>query len=96
MRCLARFELGNEAASRGITDGTLPKVMQQVMEAIKPEASYFTVENGNRCALMFFDMSDSSDMPLIAEPAFMNLDAKISFTPVMNLDELQRGLAKLG
>jgi hypothetical protein len=33
---------------------------------------------------------------MTAEPAFLNLNAKITFAPVMNLEDLQRGLAKLG
>jgi hypothetical protein len=41
-----------------------------------------------RTALIFFDMTDSCDIPSAAEPFFMGLDAQISFEPVMNADEM--------
>jgi hypothetical protein len=47
-----------------------------------------------RTGLIFFDMTDSSDIPSAAEPFFMGLDARISFEPVMNVDEMAAGVAK--
>lgn len=35
-------------------------------------------------------MPDSSAIPVFAEPFFMGLDAQVVFTPVMNIDDLQR------
>jgi hypothetical protein len=37
-------------------------------------------------------MKDSSDIPAIAEPLFMGLNAEIEMLPVMNQDDLQKGL----
>ena len=64
------------------------------LEALKAEAAYFTAEDGMRTALIFFEMSDSSDIPSAAEPMFMGMDAKITFSPVMNAQEMQAGVAK--
>jgi hypothetical protein len=47
-----------------------------------------------RTALIFFDMADSSGIPPAAEPFFMGLDAKITFAPVMNADEMRAGVGK--
>lgn len=41
---------------------------------------------------MVFDMKDPSEMPVIAEPFFTELNAKVDFCPVMNADDLQKGL----
>jgi hypothetical protein len=43
-----------------------------------------------------FDLADSSDMPPFAEPFFMELNADVMYAPVMNGDDLQKGLSKLG
>jgi hypothetical protein len=43
--------------------------------------------------MMFFDMKDTSDIPVIAEPLFAALHAEVELIPVMNLEELQKGLA---
>ena len=41
-------------------------------------------------------MQDSSQMPVISAPFFQNLGAEITYTPVMNLDDVQKGLSQLG
>ncbi len=61
---------------------------------MKPEASYFYLEDGKRTGRFFFDLKDVSDMPRIAELFFQNLNAEVDFAPVMNADELQAGLGK--
>ncbi len=39
-------------------------------------------------------MDDSSDIPPAAEPFFLGLDATVTFSPVMNAQEMQAGVAK--
>ena len=56
-------------------------------------AAYFWPEAGERAGMMIFDMSDPAEIPKIAEQLFLNLDAAVEFTPVMNADDLQRALA---
>jgi hypothetical protein len=41
---------------------------------------------------MVFDLKDPSEIPGIAEPFFMHLNAKVDFCPVMNAEDLQKGL----
>jgi hypothetical protein len=96
MRCMLKLELDTTAGNKAIADGTLPKIIQQVTDKAKPEATYFGTESGNRTAFIFFDLVDPSDIPMIAEPAFVKLGAKVTFIPVMNADDLQKGLARLG
>jgi hypothetical protein len=43
-----------------------------------------------------FDMPASSDMVPFGEPFFMALDAEVEVVPVMNAEDLQNGLGKLG
>ncbi len=52
-------------------------------------------ENGCRSALMVIDMADSSDMPRIAESFFLELNAVITFSPVMTPVDLETGFAKM-
>jgi len=95
MRCMLKLELDTAASNRAIADGTLPKVIEQITEKTKPEAMYFGTESGQRTAFVFFDLADTSDIPVIAEPAFGSLGAKVTFIPVMNQDDLRKGLAQL-
>jgi hypothetical protein len=85
-----------EAGNKAIKSGSLPKVMQQTAERWKPEAMYFTAVDGKRTAFIVFDLPDTSDIPVFAEPFFMELQAEVEFSPVMNGDDLQKGLSGLG
>ena len=95
MRMMLRIEPDTKASNDAIQDGTLPKVIKEAMDMWKPECAYFYPENGNRAALMVFDMDDSTDIPAIVEPFFQMLGAKVTLTPVMNAQELEAGLEKL-
>jgi hypothetical protein len=57
---------------------------------------YFTTFEAKRTAYMIFDLRDASDIPLFAEPLFSGLDAEIELLPVMNAEDLQAGLSRLG
>ena len=96
MRVLFRARFDTEKSNEAIRNGTLGKLMQGAMEQIKPEAAYFTTDNGQRTCYMVFDMQDSSEMPVIAEPFFLDMGADVTYTPVMNPEDLQKGLSALG
>ncbi|MFE5957449.1 DUF3303 family protein [Streptomyces rubiginosohelvolus] len=64
-------------------------------ELLEPEAAYFGPGEGGRCCTFVFDMQDSPLLPTIAEPLFQKLGAKIEIQPVMNTEDMQKGLAAL-
>ncbi|MCK8438135.1 hypothetical protein ACH4MW_31545 [Streptomyces luteogriseus] len=96
MRVLLKASMDTEKANEAIRNGTLGKLIQESMEQIKPEAAYFTTDHGKRTAYVVFDMQDSWQMPVLSEPFFLQLGAEISYTPVMNMEDVQKGLSQLG
>ncbi len=94
MRMLMKVQIPTAAGNDAIKDGSLPQIVSRAVEALDAEATYFTSEEGMRTALIFFDMIDSTGIPPAAEPFFMGLQAKITFAPVMNLDEMRAGVGK--
>ncbi|MET8137592.1 DUF3303 family protein [Streptomyces sp. NPDC005251] len=96
MRVMLRATMDTEKANELIRGGKLQQLMQETMEKLKPEAAYFTTNDGNRACYLVFDLQDSSQIPVIAEPFFMSLGARIELSPVMNADDLQKGLSQLG
>jgi hypothetical protein len=95
MRTLMTVEMDTEASNRGIKDGSLPKLMDSLLEQLHPEAAYFTTHEGHRTAYLVFDLQETSQMVQIAEPIFSTLNAKIDWSPVMNPQDLQDGLSRL-
>jgi hypothetical protein len=78
-------ETGNAAAKAG----TLGTTVERILAELKPEAAYFFADdNGNRSGSIVFDMKDTSQIPAVAEPWFLAFNAKVSFRPVMNAQDL--------
>ena len=75
-----------------VKDGSLAKLFEKTIRKLNAEASYFVAQDGLRCALIFFDMKDSSELPAIAEPLFTGVNAEIEVIPAMNADDLKKGL----
>ena len=47
------------------------------------------------CKDMIVDLKDSSEIAVIAEPFFSRLNAAVEILPVMNADDLKKGLSKI-
>ena len=93
MRTMLKFEFGLIETNAAVQTGTVDAINAQLMESTKPEAACFGTENGRRTGYLVFDMVDSAQIPVIAEPLFQRVGATVEFIPVMNADDLQRGLA---
>jgi hypothetical protein len=93
MRTLLRWKLGLEATNEAVGTGKMAEINEALAASTRPEAAYFGTENGQRTGYIFFDLTDSAQIPVIAEPLFQQLHSTVEFVPVMNVDELQRGLA---
>jgi hypothetical protein len=94
MRTLLRVTADVEASNKAVADGTLATVVNSTIERLQPEASYFLTTEGCRSFIIVFDLKDPSDIPAIAETFFMSMNAKVDFTPVMNAEDLKKGLEK--
>ena len=92
---LLKAQLDTEAANRAIADGSMPEAMERIMDMLQPEAAYFAPLDGKRTALIVFDLKDPSQIPVVSEPFFNVMNAKVEFTPVMTRDDLAAGLAQL-
>ncbi len=95
MRMMLRWTVPVERGNEAIRDGTLARTIESLLEELKPEAAYFWPENGERAGMMVFDMADPTQIPQIAEPLFLNVDAAVEFAPVMNADDLKMALENL-
>ena len=96
MRVLLKLKMDVEAANNAIDNGNMEKAIQNLVEMVNPEATFFTAESGKRTGYVFFDLTDASMIPRIAEPLFHHLKAEIDFMPVMNLEDLRKGLHSEG
>ncbi|GGN43685.1 hypothetical protein ACFXN2_02270 [Streptomyces kronopolitis] len=95
MRMVLKARIPTETGNEVIRNGGLPKIMESALAALKPEAAYFTLDDGERTAFFYFDMQESWQMPTLLESFFMDLNAQVSLQPVMTADDLRTGLGEL-
>jgi hypothetical protein len=94
MRLMLKFAIPVERGNAAAKDGTLGQAIENLIKATKADAAYFTMVNGKRGGMIFFEENDTTRLPQINEPMFAALDAAIEIVPVLMLDELKRGLPK--
>jgi hypothetical protein len=88
MRMLLKVSLPVEPANAAVLNGTLGATIQKILADLKPEAAYFSEDNGERTGYIFFDMQHSSQLPAIAEPWFLAFNAKLTVRPAMTPEDL--------
>jgi hypothetical protein len=97
MRMLVDFHMPLEPFNSMMREGTAGRVIQQILDDLKPEAVYFTTREGKRGGTMVIDVPDPSEIPAIAGSLFMRFQASISFYPCMTPDDLAKSdLKELG
>lgn len=97
MRMLLNVTFPHEPFNTAVRNGTAGKTITKILEAIKPEAVYFTEQDGHRGATLVVNLEKASQVPALAEPWFLHFNADCKFRIAMTADDLQRaGLEELG
>jgi hypothetical protein len=92
MRLMLRFSIPVERGNEAVADGTIGQAIENLVKATKAEAAYFTMIDGERGGMIFFEEEDQARLTQFNEPMFAALDAAIEIMPVQTLDDLKRGL----
>jgi hypothetical protein len=95
MRMMLKAVIDTEAGNEVARKGQLQDITKHLASQLNAEAAYFVAEGGQRSCLFVFDMTDSSQIPVIAEPLFLGAKAQVTFAPCMNLEDLERGLSQV-
>ena len=65
--------------------------------SLKPQAVYFSEQDGRRGAVLLIELDSPSDIPRFSEPFFLKFNADCRFRVVMSPDDLAKaGLGELG
>ncbi|KWR90515.1 hypothetical protein [Cupriavidus sp. IDO] len=97
MRMLLNIRIPHEPFNAFVRDGTIGDVMERILAETKPEAAYFTEQNGTRGAILVVNLDEPSQIPAFAEPWFLMFNADCEFRVVMAPEDLRKaGLGTLG
>jgi hypothetical protein len=97
MRVILNISIPHEPFNTLVKNGSAGLKLAKILEAIKPEAIYFTSQNGSRGAIAIVEMSDASRVPALCEPWFLTFNAQVAFQICMTPDDLKKaGLDEIG
>ena len=95
MRVLLKASIPVEAGNEAAKSGKLATTLQLIIEEQKPEAVDVVAEGGTRTALVFLNLASAADLPRIAEPWFVGLNARIEVTPAFTPAEMPAAVADI-
>ena len=97
MKMLLNVRFPIEPFNTLVREGTVGKVIDEILEDIKPEVAYFSEQEGCRCGVFIVDVENPSRVPSLAEPFFLKFNAMCEFRIAMSPQDLtEAGLEGLG
>jgi hypothetical protein len=90
MHMLLNVTIPHEEFNKAVRDGSVGNKIGRILEDTKPEAVYFTEQNGQRGAILIIDLANPSQVPAYAEPWFLTFNANVKFQVVMTPEDLQK------
>jgi hypothetical protein len=90
MRCIVKVTFPVEKSNEAMKTGKLQKALKSIVDEIKPEAAYFTAERGQRGGIFVVNLKEPSELPKVAEPFFLALNATVEVLPAMTLEDLMK------
>jgi hypothetical protein len=97
MRMLMTVTFPHGEFNAAVKNGTAGRKTRMILEDARPEATYFTEQNGQRTAIVVINVDDVSKIPAYAEPWFLNFNANVEFRIAMTPADLEKaGLEELG
>ena len=92
MRFLIYAKIPTEAGNLMVQDPNLLSKLQTYINKVKAEATYFFEAEGNRVAAFIVDIPQASEIPVLIEPLYSGMGARVELHPVMSFDDLKNGV----
>ena len=86
MRFMTKVTIPSEKWDEAQKSGTIQGTIESAMQKLRPEAAYFSEEEGKRECIFVFNL----DMPSLLKPLFPNLGASFEGRAVTNAAEFQQ------
>jgi hypothetical protein len=92
MRFLIRAKIPTDGGNKVVQDSDFLKKLEDYINKVKPEASYFMPIEGHRAGAFIVNLESNDQVPAVVEPLFQWWGANVDVIPVMNFDDLKKGL----
>ncbi len=92
MRFLVRAQIPTDAGNKMVKNPKFLQELEAYIKKVKAEAAYFFEAGGERTFAFIVDFESAEMIPVIAEPLFQDLGARVEFHPVMLLEDLKKAI----
>ena len=97
MKILMTVTIPHAKFNAAVKDGSAGAKIGKILEAMKPEAAYFTSHDGKRGGVFVVELADASKIPALCEPWFLTFEADVDCKPFMSPEDLKKaGLDDFG
>lgn len=98
MRLMMTIKIPVEHGNKAYADGSMQAAFDALIEKIKPEAMYFTMMDGLRCAIFIYELKGADEYRLfeIHEPLFAAMGALVDERPVLSWQDMKKSMAAIG
>ena len=69
--------------------------MQSVLADLKPEATYYTLDRGQRTIYFVLNVGDSHEIPGILEPLWLTMKADVEFILALSQGEFSKAMPSI-
>ena len=88
MRMMLKIKFPPDSGNRAAEDGSMVKAFQTLKEQLDPEAAYFSMEDGMRCAYLFYNAKNLPDFVKIHEPLIRATGALVYDAPALAWEDM--------
>ncbi len=96
MRMMMTIKIPPEHGNLAMKDGSARQAFETLMETVKPEAAYFMMLDGQRAAILVYELDAAYKLLEIHEPLFAAMGALIDECPVLTWDDMTRAMEESG
>jgi hypothetical protein len=96
IRMMLKVQIPAQSGNTAIEAGNQAKIFENLMDRIKPEAAYFTQEDGLRTAYFVYIVHDTAEFAAVHEPLIQGFGALVYDQPALTWDELKAGFGDIG
>lgn len=88
MKMILTVEFPIEPFNTLVREKKVGALIGRIMADIKPEVAYFGEQDGTRGGIFVVDVTEASQIPVFAEPFFLNFNATCKFRVAMSPQDL--------
>jgi hypothetical protein len=92
MRFIILAKIPTDDGNKMVQDPNFLKKVETYVNKVKAEATYFFEADGNRVASFVVDIDNANEIPVVVEPLFSGMGARVEIHPVMSIEDLKKGI----